>query len=62
MTAGSVPRFRPRFDPPLRTPSLADPRAEHDGAVGRPARRRPRLGDLAELVRAPAALSVVGDS
>lgn len=62
MTAGSVPRFRPRFDPPLRTPSLADPRAEHDGAVGRPARRRPRLGDLTELVRAPAALSVVGDS
>jgi 4-hydroxybenzoate polyprenyltransferase len=47
MTSRSLPRFRPRFDPPL--PDAA--------AAGRPS-----LGDLAELVRAPAALSVIGDS
>lgn len=53
------PRFRPRFDPPLRDSShpFPEPAARH-----RAARRAPSLGDLAELVRAPAALSVIGDS
>ncbi|GAA4713930.1 4-hydroxybenzoate polyprenyltransferase [Promicromonospora umidemergens] len=51
------PRFRPRFDPPLREPSSAEPQAR--SLTRTPG---PSLGDLAELVRAPAALSVVGDS
>jgi 4-hydroxybenzoate polyprenyltransferase len=53
------PRFRPRFDPPLQEPSSTEPQARPRN----PARATtPSLGDLAELVRAPAALSVVGDS
>lgn len=52
MTSRPAPRFRPRFDPPL------DPSPED---AARPAGRS-RLRDLAELVRAPAALSVIGDS
>jgi 4-hydroxybenzoate polyprenyltransferase len=48
------PRFSPRFDPPLHDDASRP-------ASGGPA-HRPSLGDLAELVRAPAALSVVGDS
>lgn len=55
MTTPSAPRFRPRFDPPLA------PSAEDVDHGGRPS-GRPRLQDLAELVRAPAALSVIGDS
>ncbi|MFD2793017.1 SCO3242 family prenyltransferase [Promicromonospora vindobonensis] len=53
------PRFRPRFDPPLREPSSTEPQTR----TRHPARTSaPSLGDLAELVRAPAALSVIGDS
>jgi 4-hydroxybenzoate polyprenyltransferase len=53
------PRFRPRFDPPLREPSPTEPQSRaRDGARA----STPSLGDLAELVRAPAALSVIGDS
>ncbi|MFI6424140.1 SCO3242 family prenyltransferase [Promicromonospora sp. NPDC050880] len=58
MTTRASRRFTPRFNPPLRTQSSA-PGAT---AAGPPAARRARLADLAELVRAPAALSVVGDS
>lgn len=54
MTSRPSPRFRPRFDPPLPTTAERDPETRNA--------RRPSLGDLAELVRAPAALSVIGDS
>lgn len=78
MTPRPTPRFRPRFDPPLwpSTPTPADhgddcqegphpgggcgERHEQHERPGHP--RRPGLRDLVELVRAPAALSVVGDS
>ncbi|WP_454859406.1 SCO3242 family prenyltransferase [Promicromonospora soli] len=75
MTARPVPRFRPNFDPPLHDPAAADgPDTDHSSSSQdrrsagssrcgqRPRAGRPSLGDLAELVRAPAALSVVGDS
>jgi 4-hydroxybenzoate polyprenyltransferase len=52
------PRFAPRFDPPLRDAS--DEPAPYT-AQRLPA-LRPSLRDIGELVRAPAALSVVGDS
>jgi 4-hydroxybenzoate polyprenyltransferase len=65
MTSRPAPRFQPRFDPPLRAASHPeqhpDPyRDQHPGHEA--AHRTPTLGDLAELVRAPAALSVIGDS
>lgn len=62
----SAPRFRPRFDPPLPTPAPTPPGAPTPAAPaaatagGRSG--TDRVKDLAELVRAPAALSVVGDS
>jgi len=79
MTSRSVPRFDPRFDPPLPDPGAADcPGVDHstscrsDPGPGSnccdqrphsgPLSRRPSLRDLGELVRAPAALSVIGDS
>ncbi|MEU4365199.1 SCO3242 family prenyltransferase [Promicromonospora sp. NPDC023987] len=58
-SASGQPRFRPRFDPPLREPSSAEPQARSRNLART---STPSLGDLAELVRAPAALSVVGDS
>ncbi|GHH68189.1 SCO3242 family prenyltransferase [Promicromonospora soli] len=46
-----------------RALARAEARARSDAASGTPVSARPpRLGDLAELVRAPAALTVVGDS
>lgn len=75
MTSRPNPRFRPRFDPPLPDPAAADcPGVENssscqaDAGPGsnccgrRPSSGRASLRDLAELVRAPAALSVIGDS
>lgn len=61
MTSRPARRFEPHFDPPLPTASDLDPDPVHWPEAGRPS-NRPRLGDLAELVRAPAALSVIGDS
>lgn len=52
------PRFTPRFDPPLRDSS--DEPARY--TAPRLPDVRPSLRDIGELVRAPAALSVVGDS
>lgn len=51
------PRFAPRFDPPL-----GDSSDEPAGYTAHRPGARPSLRDLGELVRAPAALSVVGDS
>lgn len=60
MTTSPEPRFKPRFDPPLPEPTPAESQARstarHRRSPG------PGLGDLVELVRAPAALSVIGDS
>lgn len=52
------PRFAPRFDPPLGDSSDEPARYTAQRLPG----LRPSLRDLGELVRAPAALSVVGDS
>lgn len=52
------PRFAPRFDPPLGDSSDEPTRYTAQRLPG----LRPSLRDLGELVRAPAALSVVGDS
>lgn len=52
------PRFTPRFDPPLRDSS--DEPARY--TAPRLPDVRPSLRDIGELVRAPAALSVIGDS
>lgn len=52
------PRFTPRFDPPLGDSSDEPARYTAQRLPG----LRPSLRDLGELVRAPAALSVVGDS
>lgn len=63
MTSRPVPRFQPRFDPPLQNTAPPEqnsaPRAGHRITSWS---RQPGVGDLAELVRAPAALSVIGDS
>lgn len=52
------PRFAPRFNPPLGDSSDEPARYTAQRLPG----LRPSLRDLGELVRAPAALSVVGDS